>query len=99
MKNYWGLSKSGVALAVAAGLLLAPAGAWARPAAAADAASASDTAVNSEPAPVPEHGPRMHFKSLEHDFGEAMSGTTLKTTFVFKNVGDEVLHIQKVSGG
>ncbi len=92
MKNYWGLSKHGVALVLAVGFLLSPCGVRA-------GEVASDATAGGEPASVPDHGPRMHFETREHDFGEAMSGVKLKTTFTFKNVGDAVLHIQKVSGG
>ena len=43
--------------------------------------------------------PRLRFDSLEHDFGQAVSGEDLKTTFTFKNAGDGVLVIEKVRGG
>ncbi len=43
--------------------------------------------------------PRIEFKRLDHDFGAAASGETLKTQFAFTNVGDGVLHIRRVSGG
>ena len=43
--------------------------------------------------------PRIQFDALKHDFGKVPSGQDLKTTFVFKNVGDEVLMIEKIKGG
>lgn len=43
--------------------------------------------------------PEIRFASLEHDFGQAISGESLKTTFTFTNVGDAVLVIEKVKGG
>jgi hypothetical protein len=43
--------------------------------------------------------PKIEFSDLEHDFGQAVSGEDLKTTFAFKNVGDAVLIIEKVKGG
>ena len=43
--------------------------------------------------------PRIQFTAMEHDFGQALSGEDLKTTFSFKNVGDAVLLIEKVKGG
>jgi hypothetical protein len=44
-------------------------------------------------------GPRIEFSALEHDFGEATSGENLETSFVFKNAGDGVLVIEKVTSG
>jgi len=44
-------------------------------------------------------GAKIRFSKLEHDFGTAVSGPELKATFEFKNVGDDVLVIQKVKGG
>jgi hypothetical protein len=44
-------------------------------------------------------GPRLEFSVSEHDFGHAVSGNPLKTTFAFKNAGDGVLVIEKVKGG
>jgi hypothetical protein len=43
--------------------------------------------------------PRIEFSSLEHDFGQALSGEDLTTKFTFKNVGDGVLRIENVKGG
>ena len=43
--------------------------------------------------------PRVQFTSMEHDFGQALSGEDLKTKFTFKNVGEGVLVIEKVKGG
>ena len=43
--------------------------------------------------------PQIQFADLEHDFGKAASGPELKATFEFKNVGDDVLVIEKVKGG
>ena len=43
--------------------------------------------------------PQIRFTKLEHDFGQAISGPDLKATFEFKNVGDDVLVIEKVKGG
>jgi len=43
--------------------------------------------------------PRIEFSALEHDFGQAVSGVDLKTTFAFKNAGDDVLVIENVKGG
>jgi hypothetical protein len=60
------------------------------PAAGQPSATSSDTAVK---------GPRIQFGRRDHDFGAATSGPDLKVTFEFKNVGDDVLVIQKVKGG
>jgi hypothetical protein len=43
--------------------------------------------------------PRIQFTTLEHDFGQALSGEDLKTVFEFKNAGEGVLVIEKVKGG
>jgi hypothetical protein len=43
--------------------------------------------------------PRIEFGNLVHDFGRQPSGTDLATVFEFKNVGDDVLVVQKVKGG
>ena len=43
--------------------------------------------------------PRILFTTLEHDFGQAVSGEELKTFFEFKNAGEGVLVIEKVKGG
>jgi len=43
--------------------------------------------------------PRIEFSVSEYDFGHAVSGNDLKTTFGFKNAGDGVLVIEKVKGG
>jgi hypothetical protein len=75
-------------------LLSALAPAWGQaPAAAPGAGSPRTTADESGDAP------RIEFTTLEHDFGRAPAGEDLKTTFVFKNVGDAVLVVQKVKGG
>ena len=47
----------------------------------------------------PDGTPQIRFTKLEHDFGKADSGPDLKATFEFKNVGDDVLVIEKVKGG
>ena len=74
-------------------LLCATAPAWAQSPVAGRADEASDDASSSDA------GPRIQFTSMEHDFGQALSGEDLKTTFNFKNVGDAVLVIEKVKGG
>jgi hypothetical protein len=43
--------------------------------------------------------PQIRFTTLEHDFGQAVSGEELKTVFEFKNAGEGVLVIEKVKGG
>lgn len=92
MRNARGTSSPWIVLAVS--LAIAPL----------SAALAVDTAsdVKAEEVAVEaanEHGPRIEFESRVHEFGEAMSGAILETSFSFRNVGEEVLHIQKVSGG
>ena len=61
---------------------------------------AAETVVPAADEPGGSQGvPRLQFDSLEHDFGQAISGEDLKTTFTFKNAGDGVLVIEKVRGG
>jgi len=75
-------------------LLAAVAPAWAEPPVAGRAAESPGEATSGTGGL-----PRIQFTSTEHDFGQALSGEDLKTTFSFKNVGDGVLIIQKVKGG
>jgi hypothetical protein len=56
-------------------------------------------AVAAAAAEGPGGQPRIQFGTLEHDFGQAASGQDLKTVFEFKNVGDDVLVIDRVKGG
>jgi len=43
--------------------------------------------------------PRIQFTDVVHDFGTAVSGEDLSTTFEFVNAGDAVLVIRRVKGG
>ncbi len=40
-------------------------------------------------------GPRIHFDTLEYDFGQVEEGEILECTFDFKNVGDVELIVEK----
>jgi hypothetical protein len=41
-------------------------------------------------------GPRIRFQTLVYDFGEIMAGRIIKYTYVFTNVGDQVLEVTEV---
>ena len=42
---------------------------------------------------------KVKFEELSHDFGVTPQDSTLKYTFKFKNIGKEVLIIEKVKAG
>jgi hypothetical protein len=63
------------------------------------AAAGAQTQMGEPAADEATTGPRIEFSALEHDFGEADSGVNLEKTFVFKNSGDEILIIEKVTSG
>lgn len=44
-------------------------------------------------------GARIQFEHKDHDFGKSLQDSALKHTFNFKNVGNEVLIIEKVKAG
>lgn len=53
-------------------------------------------------ADVPEiktSGPRIQFEAKTHDFGKTEQKKEIKHAFTFKNVGDDVLKIEKVKAG
>ena len=82
---------------VVVALLGAAPPAWAQSPIAGRADDSSDDASNDATSSAGQ--PRIQFTAMEHDFGQALSGENLKTTFTFKNVGDAVLVIEKVKGG
>ena len=43
--------------------------------------------------------PKIQFPELEFDFGEMHQNTRRNHVFEFKNIGTEVLNIEKVKGG
>jgi hypothetical protein len=43
--------------------------------------------------------PRLHFDETTFDFGTVYQNQTLKHTFIFRNIGADVLHIYKVKAG
>ena len=43
--------------------------------------------------------PHIVFSILEHDFGDQISGVSLKYSFVFTNTGNAPLFIEKVKAG
>jgi hypothetical protein len=80
------------------GIVIATVLAMGLPAAWAQAPAAPAPAADS-PAPEQAAAPRIEFASLAHDFGRAVSGTQLKTSFTFRNAGSATLVIQSVKGG
>jgi hypothetical protein len=46
-----------------------------------------------------DNQPRIEFDSLEHDFGDQVSGKLLEHTFTFKNTGSSLLSIKDVKAG
>jgi hypothetical protein len=63
------------------------------------AAGRAQTQMGEPAADQATTGPRIEFSALEHDFGKTDSGVNLEKTFVFKNAGDEILIIEKVTSG
>ena len=53
------------------------------------------------PVPVVTSGnfPKIQFDKLVHDFGKVSQQEALEKTFVFKNVGNATLNIQRVKAG
>lgn len=49
--------------------------------------------------PASDSQPRIEFDSLEHDFGDQVSGKILAHTFTFKNTGSAPLSIKDVKAG
>src|ERR1035437_1003195 len=41
-------------------------------------------------------GPKIQFETMVHDFGRAKSGDQVKYTYIFTNVGDQVLELSGV---
>ena len=48
---------------------------------------------------VLKDAPRIEFKETTHDFGEVLQGAKPKYTFMFKNIGNQKLIIEKVKAG
>ena len=46
-----------------------------------------------------EVSPKIQFDELSHDFGKTFQNSTVKHTFILKNVGTDTLHIRKVKSG
>jgi hypothetical protein len=55
--------------------------------------------ASDEAAPLPERRPEIAFERKLHDFGRAVTGQELRTTFTFYNVGNETLVIERVVPG
>jgi hypothetical protein len=49
-------------------------------------------------APGPRYAGKAVFAEREYDFGDVYGGATLEHVFKVRNAGQEVLHIEKVSG-
>jgi hypothetical protein len=43
--------------------------------------------------------PKIQFDKMEHDFGKQEQNTEIKHVFMFKNLGDGTLLIDKISAG
>ena len=60
--------------------------------------AADDPKENSaDPAQGPH--PKIEFKKLTHDFGQASQNASLHHSFIFKNTGQAALTVEKVKAG
>ncbi len=57
---------------------------------------ASNIATVAAPAPGTNVGPKIVFQTPIHDFGRVKSGDPVKFTYIFTNIGDQVLEISNV---
>jgi hypothetical protein len=58
----------------------------------------SAIAAGTDPAPANATGPKIQFATNTYNYGRQSSGTAIKYTFIFTNLGDQVLEVPTAQG-